>query len=544
MDDTRVKGWLRTCASLRAQRDKWSGDWDILRDLLIPRRNADADEYSHCPEGSKCCMRLAAGFMEYITPSRRPWFAFQHDAVDSKDDVKAWCGDVTRIVQESIANSNFYTEIHEANLDDCSLGTGCMYCPDWENGGLTFTQVPCGTFGVAEDKDKRINTLARWFKFSAVQAMEKFGRNGKIACEKIQAAYEDAGKKYDPDFTIVHLVQPRKVYDLRLAEYDGKQRPFESIYICEESETLLQEDGYHEFPYFVPRFLKWGNGPYGLAPGKAVIPAMKSLIRLNENMDTLADIAAFPRILELANQVGEVDFRAGGRTTISREAADKNFPREWASGGSYDVGQDRIEIKKREIQEAFYCDMLQVISQIDREMTATEVRAREGEKLTMFSPTFTLYTSDLSYFFKRIFGVLARADKFPPPPPSLMKENAITKELMMALPTVRFTGKLAIALEQIQTESSMMALQPLTDASAAWPELLDIVKVRDLFKDYLRTSGMKEEHITTDQELKVIDKAKQEALKAQEELAAMQGGAAAAKDGATALSLLKNESRK
>lgn len=113
----------------------------------------------------------------------------------------------------------------------------------------------------------------------------------------------------------------------------------------------------------------------------------------------------------------------------------------------------------------------------------------------------------------------------------------------MALPTVRFTGKLAIALEQIQTESSMMALQPLTDASAAWPELLDIVKVRDLFKDYLRTSGMKEEHITTDQELKAIDKAKQEALKAQEELAAMQGGAAAAKDGATALSLLNKKGK-
>lgn len=187
--------------------------------------------------------------------------------------------------------------------------------------------------------------------------------------------------------------------------------------------------------------------------------------------------------------------------------------------------------------------MLQVISQIDREMTATEVRAREGEKLTMFSPTFTLYTSDLSYFFKRIFGVLARADKFPPPPPSLMKENAITKELMMALPTVRFTGKLAIALEQIQTESSMMALQPLTDASAAWPELLDIVRVRDLFKDYLRTSGMKEEHITTDQELKAIDKAKQEARAAQEELAAIQGGAAAAKDGASALSLLNKEGK-
>lgn len=229
----------------------------------------------------------------------------------------------------------------------------------------------------------------------------------KIACEKIQAAYADAGKKYDPDFTVVHLVQPRKVYDLRLAEYDGKQRPFESIYICEESETLLEEDGYHEFPYFVPRFLKWGNGPYGLAPGKAVIPAMKSLIRLDENMDTLADIAAFRVFWSWLSRwekltTGLVDApRSAGRRQ------DKNFPREWASGGRYDVGQDRIEIKKREIQEAFYCDMLQVISQIDREMTATEVRAREGEKLTMFSPTFTLYTSDLSYFFKRIFGVLA-----------------------------------------------------------------------------------------------------------------------------------------
>ncbi|QAA42182.1 hypothetical protein C1I94_11740 [Akkermansia muciniphila] len=81
-----------------------------------------------------------------------------------------------------------------------------------------------------------------------------------------------------------------------------------------------------EFPYLVTRFLKWGSGPYGLAPGRLVFPAIQQVQFLNRILDTLGEVAAFPRILELANQIGEVDLRAGGRTVITPEAASLHLP--------------------------------------------------------------------------------------------------------------------------------------------------------------------------------------------------------------------------
>lgn len=55
--------------------------------------------------------------------------------------------------------------------------------------------------------------------------------------------------------------------------------------------------------------------------GRLVFPAIQQVQFLNRILDTLGEVAAFPRILELANQIGEVDLRAGGRTVITPEAA-------------------------------------------------------------------------------------------------------------------------------------------------------------------------------------------------------------------------------
>ena len=45
---------------------------------------------------------------------------------------------------------------------------------------------------------------------------------------------------------------------------------FESVYLSLDDQVIVEEGGYMEFPYLVTRFLKWGSGPYGLAPGRDV----------------------------------------------------------------------------------------------------------------------------------------------------------------------------------------------------------------------------------------------------------------------------------
>ena len=40
------------------------------------------------------------------------------------------------------------------------------------------------------------------------------------------------------------------------------------------------------------------DSPYGLAPGRLVFPAIQQVQFLNRILDTLGEVAAFPRILE------------------------------------------------------------------------------------------------------------------------------------------------------------------------------------------------------------------------------------------------------
>ena len=72
-----------------------------------------------------------------------------------------------------------------------------------------------------------------------------------------------------------------------------------------------------------------GARSYGPAPGRLVFPAIQQVQFLNRILDTLGEVAAFPRILELANQIGEVDLRAGSQGRPLPEAASLHLPREW-----------------------------------------------------------------------------------------------------------------------------------------------------------------------------------------------------------------------
>ena len=131
-------------------------------------------------------------------------------------------------------------------------------------------------------------------------------------------------------------------------------------------------------------------------------------MKLERLLDTQAEVATFPRVLQLAGQNRQVDMRAGAITTVSPDEASLGFPREWGTQGRYDIGLDRIKAKEELIDQAYYVHMLNAISSVDRQMTATEINARESEKVLAFSPSFTLFISDFQPAMRRIISILYR----------------------------------------------------------------------------------------------------------------------------------------
>ena len=489
---------LNSYQALKAERAPWESWWDSLRHYVLPSRQhvetsgdtAEPAAAHHLSDSTavEACQKLASAHMSYMTPSNELWFKWSSPLPDAGDEAESWYNQCSEIANRELAQSNFYTALHECFLDRVGLGTGCLYCGSTRSGHLLFRHIPCGEFVCAENDEGSMDTFMREFTFTPHQALSKFG--AKALGPKAQAMLADERSRHHGSLSFLHVVRPR-AKRMRNRE-DARNMPFESIYYSLDDNCAVQESGYREMPYMVTRFLKWGEGAYGLAPARLVYSDIRQAQFLNKILDMLGEVAAFPRILELANQAGEVDLRAGGRTLINPESASLGFPREWATQGRYDVGMDRLRQKQEAIRRAFFIPMLELWSEHKQQMTASEIYARENERVMLFSPSFTLFASDFRPLMERVFAQLFRMGRFPQPPSTVLQTDR-RGEASIELPQVIYQGRIAMVMRRLQSEGISRTLQRLQVMGSMDSSLLDHVDLDRTFRLAARMDGVPEE---------------------------------------------------
>ncbi len=489
---------LQSYQSLKAARAPWESWWDTLRHYVLPERQhsesgyetAEAPSAHHLSDTTavEACQKLASGHMSYMTPSNELWFKWSSPVPDAGDEAESWYNRCSEIANRELAQSNFYTELHECFLDRVGLGTGCLYCGSTRSGKLLFRHIPCGEFVCAENDEGCMDTYMREFTFTPHQAASRFG--AKALGTRGRALLENSRNPHEGSLRFLHVVRPRSK---RVRGRDNaRNMPFESIYYSLDDQQIVQESGYREMPYMVTRFLRWGQGPYGLAPARLVYPDIRQAQFLNRILDMLGEVAAFPRILELANQAGEVDLRAGGRTLINPESASLGFPREWATQGRYDVGMDRLRQKQESIRRAFFVPMLELWSEQKQQMTASEIYARENERVMLFSPSFTLFASDFRPLMERVFALLFRMGCFPQPPASVLRPDR-RGDPGIELPQIVYQGRVAQVMRRLQSEGITRTLQRLQGMAGMNADLVDHIDLDRTFRLAARLDGVPEE---------------------------------------------------
>ncbi|MBR5523585.1 MAG: head-tail connector protein [Akkermansia sp.] len=492
--------------SLRSIRAPWESWWDTLRHYVLPSRLHDEqavpDAHSTPTRlgdttAVEACQKLASGHMSYMTPSNELWFKWSSPDPDAGDEAESWYNQCSEIANRELALSNFYTELHECFLDRVGLGTGSLFCGNTRSGRLLFRHIPCGQFVCAANDEGSIDTYMREFCFSPHQAATQFGRS-KLG-PRARALLQNGTNPHEGNLRFLHVVRPREQRNRR--HPSARHMPWESIYYSLDDHRVVEESGYREMPYMVTRFLKWGEGPYGLAPARLVYPDIRQAQFLNRILDMLGEVAAFPRILELANQSGEVDLRAGGRTLINPESASLGFPREWATQGRYDIGMDRLKQKQDAINRAFFIPMLELWSERKQQMTASEVYARENERVMLFSPSFTLFASDFKPLMERIFAQLMRMGCFPKPPASVVHTDRHGEGIIHE-PHVVYQGRIAMILRRIQAEGISHTLERLQSLAGLAPDVVDHVDLDRTFRLAARLDGVPEKILRTEQAVK------------------------------------------
>ncbi|HWK44917.1 MAG TPA: portal protein [Stellaceae bacterium] len=544
MDDI-AKDIIQTWERLDGDRGTWKSHWQEIGNYMLPNRN---DYITRRTPGQKrtqyifdstplvALEQFAAGMHGLLTSPSLQWFAMkaEDDGLNTRDDVRAWLDDATKTMY-GIFNGpghNFASQSHELYLDIGSVGTAVMAVLESKRKGMLFSTRHLKECVIAENEEDRVDTLVRKWHYTAKQAVEAWG---SAAGEKVLKAYDE---KPDTSFEFMHSVRPRR--DRNPERRDAKHKAFESCYISVADGAVIQESGFDEFPYLVPRFSKATGEIYGRGPGSLVLADVKML---NEMRKTI--LKGAQKVIDPPLMVPDDGFM----TPIKTVPGSLNYYRAGSNDriepvetkGQVQLGIDMLGGLQQQIKQGFYVEWLMMPSDPNdpsaagKGITATYVLQQRDEKMRLLSPMLArLQAEFLGPLIDRVFAILWRqsvrlgfgpGSPFLPPPAALSGVNL----------RVEYVSPVALAQKSSQMDAVGRLLQLVqavmqVDPNAAM--VLDTEAMLRLAANDLNTPAA----ILKSPERLAQDKAaKQQADEAMQQHMQLESLAKTAKDGSAAM---------
>lgn len=445
--------------------------------------------------GIEALQVFAAGLMGYLTNPSSTWFALasRDRGLMEITDIKQYFHDLQEAVYAILSGSNFYQEIHEHYLDLGSFGTPALYQETDPRDVVRFYSRPIEEYVIDVDATGRVDTLMRKFKYSARQAMQRWDHN--LLPEQVHKAYKTES---DKEFEFIHAVFPRVVFDPRKS--DSSNFPFASYYVCIEGKRMLEEGGYHEFPFFVPRYGKTSGDNWGYCPADIALADMKQLNKMEWTVTTAGQKMVAPPII-LPHKGYLLPFKTGPDAINYRLHASTN-PNDkievLRTEGNIPIGLDMQEIKRQSIKRKFFNDLFMILAD-QKNMTATEVIQKVSERMVLLGPALGRLISDLlDPVITRTINIGFREGVLPEPPQILLGSGY----------DIDFVGPLAKA-QRIQDINSLSNFLSLTAQIAQFlPEVLDRINSDQVLDDASNLYGVNPEILRSDEEVEKIREAR------------------------------------
>ena len=426
---------------LQGDRTIWLSRWQDNANYIHPNRSdylspktpgQSRMQYAYDGTAIWANVQLAAGLHGMLTSPTLRWFGLrcEDDRLNQDPDTLAWLDDASDRMYAIFNGSkhNFASQTDELYLDLGSIGTAVMGTLESASSGILFSTHHLRDCCLAENEEDRVDTLYRQFEWTAKKAWQRWGKDAGPTVEKLMAD----GKPFER-LRFLHATRPRAMRDPQRA--DAKNMPFQSVYVCVDSQTQIQDEGgFREFPYHCPRFSKVTGEIYGRGPGWTNLPDIKMLNEMLRTVLKSAQKIVDPPLMlpddgfmvPIKTSPGALNFyRAGMR--------DKLEP--LRTGGDIQIGNEMLGELRQRILRGFYVDWLimpsdpQDPASAGKGVTATYVLQNRDEKMRLLSPMLARMQSEfLGPLIDRTFAIMWRQSfarrfgegaMFAPPPPSL-----------------------------------------------------------------------------------------------------------------------------
>ena len=497
---------------MKGSRTTWESHWQECMEYIIPRKE---DVTSESLPGDKktdlfdstaiSANQLLAGTLHGMltNPSVRFFDLVSGDPKQlGNEDYNRWLQEVADAMFAVLNNSNFQTEIHEIYIDLGAIGTASLYMGEDEKNVIHFSARPIKEIFIKENNLGLIDIVYRCFKWDARQIVQEFGE--EKTPKLIYEMYEKGDTK---KFEIIHAVEPSE--DL---EYDSEIKkhvfPYKSCYILKEECYLLNEGGFKEFPYAVPRWTKTTGEEYGRGPGMDVLSDIKMVNKMMETVIKGAQMTVTPPMMVADDGVvGKVRLTPAGITIIRPFSGNEVPIRPLITDARIDFGYQAVDDVRRRIKAGFYADQLQMSS--GPQKTATEVMQFAEQQLRFMGPILgRQHFEFLSPVIKRLFGIMTRKKLISPPPAGIPGFD------------VRYSSLIARAQRMGEGQNLTRAISVVAPIGQIDPKIFDLLNgdaaLRYIFDIYGIPAKIMNDNRTVQESRKAREQAQQKMMKEQQ----------------------------
>ena len=429
MTKDQIEDALQRLKRKKTDRTQFDSVWEEIRNYELPNRPSFLGAET---PGSKTMSKIydgtvmdainvcKAGVSGMLTNAALPWHNIEMSdkRLNQEPAVKEALEEVNEVMPAEYHASNFYTNIDGVYEEVIGFGQSGLFIGQGKKKPLNFMPIPLCQIYTDDDSEGDVDTVMRCYKMTARQARQEWPQSSLT--KKMVEALTRKGDDRDKEFEVVHLVSPRTDREINkdgTYKKDSKSKAFLSAYIAVEEKEVLDEGGFDEMPYAIPRLFMMSGDGYGRGMGWNALPDTKMLNSMEKTGIRSWQKAADPPTqgpdegTSLPIKVGP-----GGHTYNSNwDKQGSEITTLYPSGTFQQLPnyESKCEQKRGQIREFFFYKQFRT-QQEGQPRTAQEIIQIASENLKILGPLLNRFMEELlKPIVVRSFWILYRLGKFP-----------------------------------------------------------------------------------------------------------------------------------
>lgn len=493
MQSPLLKQLLERYSSLKRRRSTWEDQFDQIQRFVRPNvpsfrsreltKGKNRHDEIYDGTASWALEQFSAGLSSHVTNSRDRWFQLGFEGIPMTElpfpvleYLEAVADRIFHVY--ALSDSSHAPSLHEGYLDIGAFGTAVIYQHKGASSPLQFRSFPLADCFVEENSEGLIDVCFRRLFMTKRQVIQAFPKAEMD--DKVQKAQDNE------TFEIVHACFPRTDRDPKALSVRNK--PFASIYFCEQFDDVLEEHGSDEFVYHIPRWAKISGETYGRSPVMSVLPDIKMLNQMKKEILYSAQVANRPPLsVDNDSMLFPVKTITPGSIIYKEPGAEP--PQPIVSGSQPQQMYELIGETREAINRALFIDFLLRPKKNERQ-TTMEIMDDRSEMLRQMEPMLgRLQNELLGPMVERSFALLGRANLLPEPPPMALEFAGVPFEITYISPAAKaqLGTKVSSITQYLQDVGQLAQFDPTVTEIIDAPALMgEMAKLRDVSPKVLK----------------------------------------------------------